>query len=80
MYYFNPQISGTGLASTEFGCTKFYLLANGIAFAAPRSKNLNKQRFQYEQLRQNVDQQEVYRILYLQRDGNTKRNAENFRG
>ena len=30
--------------------------------------------------RQNADQQEIYRILYLQRDGNTKRNAENFRG
>ncbi len=25
---------GTGLASTEFGCTKFYLLANGIALAS----------------------------------------------
>ena len=34
MYYFNPQISGTGLASTEFGCTKFYVLANGIALAS----------------------------------------------
>ena len=25
---------GIGLASTEFGCTKFYLLANGIALAS----------------------------------------------
>ena len=25
---------GTGLASTEFGCTKFYSLANGIALAS----------------------------------------------
>ena len=23
-----------GIASTEFGCTKFYLLANGIALAS----------------------------------------------
>ena len=25
---------GIGLASTEFGCTKFYSLANGIALAS----------------------------------------------
>ncbi len=30
----NAALRGTGLASTEFGCTKFYLLANGIALAS----------------------------------------------
>ncbi len=31
---FYPKIRGMGLASTEFGCTKFYSLANGIALAS----------------------------------------------
>ncbi len=31
---FYPKIRSTGLASTEFGCTKFYSLANGIALAS----------------------------------------------
>lgn len=30
----SAALRGTGLASTEFGCTKFYLLANGIALAS----------------------------------------------
>ena len=30
----NTALHGTGLASTEFGCTKFYSLANGIALAS----------------------------------------------
>ena len=28
------SVKGIGLASTEFGCTKFYSLANGIALAS----------------------------------------------